>query len=291
MLASSPEVAYVHEPFNFPLWPACPLTSYFPYVTRQDERRVLAYLREVHGIVPRPGGFLGLKLLAQTTLDVFRRPCRPLVKEPYALFSAEWWVRTFDAQVVVLVRHPAAFAGSLKRLQWPFHFDHFRRQPLLLRKYLAAFRVDLERHSELQTDIIDDAILLWRLVYHTAWRLRNEHPEWVFLRHEDLSRCPVPQFRTLYARLGLRFTPDVSRAIEESSSEHHPKAQLDGEAHRIHLNSRANIWNWCQRLDPEEIERIRRGTEDVAPFFYTDADWTEDLSRPPQEWTTVQAAA
>jgi hypothetical protein len=176
---------------------------------------------------------------------------------------------------VVLVRHPAAFAGSLKRLNWGFDFADLGEQTQLMRTHLAPFREDIERHAGRRTDVIDDAILLWRVVYHTARQLRAAHPEWIFLRHEDLSRRPVEEFRQLFARLGLEFTPDVRWMIEESTSEKNPKTMADSEAHRTSLDSKANIWNWCRRLSHEEIERVRRGTEDVAPSFYTDADWAE----------------
>ncbi len=39
---------------------------------------------------------------------------RPLLKDPIAVLSAPWLERTFGMQVVFSVRHPAAFAASLK---------------------------------------------------------------------------------------------------------------------------------------------------------------------------------
>src|SRR5262249_6493939 len=118
--------------------------------------------------------------------------------------------------------------------------------------------------------------------------LQAEHPEWLFLRHEDLSLRPVEEFHALFARLGLPFTPAVRAAIQRTSSEENPKSEVDGEAFRTSLDSRANVWNWRKRLLPEEIERIRRGTEDVAPFFYSDADWEGPSSH--RKRTAVPAA-
>ena len=271
MISSSPQVTYVHEPFNYPLWPQCPLKRYFCCITEEEEGPVLAYLREVHGVVPPARG--RLSLLRRWARAARRRPRRPLLKEPYGLFAADWLARTYDAQVVVLIRHPAAFAGSLKRLSWPFGSGPFLEQPRLMRARLAPFREDLERHEERRADIIDDAILLWRVVYHTVRELQAEHPEWLFLRHEDLSLRPLEEFQGLFARLDLALTPAVRATIQKTTSEENPKSEVDGEAFRTSLDSKANIWNWRKRLLPEEVERIRRGTEDVAPFFYTDADW------------------
>jgi hypothetical protein len=37
---------------------------------------------------------------------------RPLLKDPLALYSAEWLTSEYDMDVVLLARHPAAFAAS-----------------------------------------------------------------------------------------------------------------------------------------------------------------------------------
>lgn len=279
MIAASPHIAYVHEPFNFPLWPSCPFDRYYDCPMEKEQQPILDYLRETHGLVPPRGDSLDGGWLEQSPLSFLvawrERPRRPLLKDPFALFAAEWLARTCSAQVIVLIRHPAAVAASLKRLSWSFDFTHFVRQPHLLADRLHPFSDDLKSHAQRRRDILDDAILLWRMVYHEVRRLRAAHPDWLFLRHEDLSRWPLSEFLSLFSWLGLPFSRSVRCTIEESTSEQNPRAEVDGEAHRIRLNSRANVWSWCARLSPEEIDRIRRGTEDVAPWFYTDADWEE----------------
>ena len=70
---------------------------------------------------------------------------RPLLKDPIAVFSAAWLARTFGMRVVLSVRHPAAFAASLKRLDWTFDFNQLLAQPLLMRDLLEPFGEQLER--------------------------------------------------------------------------------------------------------------------------------------------------
>ena len=41
----------------------------------------------------------------------------------------------------------------------------------------------------------------------------------------------------------------------------------------LKLDSRANIWNWRQRLTAAEIARVRARTETLAGHFYDAADW------------------
>jgi hypothetical protein len=61
--------------------------------------------------------------------------------------------------------------------------------------------------------------------------------------------------------------------VEAHSSPANPREVAAGVVHQLRRNSRANIWSWAHRLSPAEIHRVRRATEDVARFFYSDADW------------------
>ncbi len=36
--------------------------------------------------------------------------------------SAEWLAKTYNINVVVLIRHPAAYIYSMKRMKWGFNF-------------------------------------------------------------------------------------------------------------------------------------------------------------------------
>jgi hypothetical protein len=100
---------------------------------------------------------------------------------------------------------------------------------------------------------------------------RERHPDWIFVRHEDLSRQPMSMFKTLYERLGLDWTSNAQQVIEEHTRSTNPSEIVS--AYSIHVDSVRNIWNWQKRLTPDEIMRIRRGVEDVSNAFYTDEDW------------------
>ena len=45
--------------------------------------------------------------------------------------------------------------------------------------------------------------------------------------------------------------------------------------HELRRNSAENVYNWMKRLSPEEIRRIRTGTEDIAGSFYQPEDWSK----------------
>lgn len=205
---------------------------------------------------------------------------RLLLKDPFALFAAEWLAESYHAVVVVMIRHPAAFASSLKRLNWRFDFRHWRDQPLLLERYLQPFAAAIDAHCRRQYDIIDQAILLWNAIHHTVHHYQLAHPDWQFMRYEDLAAAPLPGFQALYAALGLAWSPGSMRAIREYSAASNPAEASAGDALFRPRDSRSAALTWVQRLTPDEIRRLRKGASEIADWFYTDRDWASAPSLP-----------
>jgi hypothetical protein len=173
--------------------------------------------------------------------------------------------------VVITVRHPAAFASSLKRLNWPFDFQDLLNQPLLMRDHLEPYRREMEAMKP--DDVIGQAALLWKLIYRSVHATRAQHPDFIILRHEDLSHDPLPGYRALYETLDLDFTRRVEKIILNSSSSENPKESSKNKVHGYKLDSRANIDIWKKRMSAEEIERIRKITQEISPLYYSDAEW------------------
>ena len=172
--------------------------------------------------------------------------------------------------VVVLIRHPAAFAASLKRLGWKHSFATFiqdGRVPEVVRPYEAEIREQAERPGE----ILAQAALLWRLLYNAVDGYRERHPDWAFVRHEDASLDPVGTFEQLYERLGLELTEAARAEIARSSDPDNP-AELQT-PHSVALASAASLGRWREDLTAPEVETLRERTRDVWPRFYSDEDW------------------
>lgn len=189
-----------------------------------------------------------------------------LIKDPFAVFSLPWFIKRLNFRVVVTIRHPAAFASSLKRLNWPFNFGNLLMQPLLMEDHLEPYRAEMQAIREY--DYIGQGALLWRLIYTTVEKYQADYPEIVVARHEDLSRDPLEQYRALYADLGLPFTPEVARRIEKSSSSENPEELARDKTHSVRLNSRANLYAWKKRLSTEEIERVQTLCGDLLTRWY-----------------------
>ncbi len=283
MLALAPGVAYIHEPFS----PKAPkglspagFERYFTVVTRENEGRYRAGLKR--SLALRYDVSAQLRS-AQSWRDVVRIPRdywrlhrtrrsgrRPLMKDPIALLSAEWLAESFGMDVIVLIRHPAAFAASLKRLGWKHSFATFIQDgdvPEVVRPYEGEIREQAERPGE----IMAQAALLWRLLYNAVDGYRERHPDWAFVRHEDASAEPVATFERLYAQLGLDFTPAAREAIARASAPENPAALATPYA--VELDSAASLGRWRDELTAEEVATLRERTRDVWPRFYSDEDW------------------
>jgi hypothetical protein len=285
-LGQSDEVEYLHEPFNSSLWPRLlerPPPGHFLYVCEENDGpwirsvdRLLRHRFPLRAQVVEVRGPRGVAKLGRDWARSLRRRTRsrrPLLKDPIALFASEWLASRFDLDVVVMIRHPAAFASSIKRLGWRFDFTTWLDQPLLLRDHLGPMRADLERMAEGDHDLVDEAIVLWNALYGVVRTLDERHPEWQVLRYEDLAAAPVPGFARLYPALGLRWDDGVARRVAAFSDERNVKEVPAGEKGTVRRDSSAAMWTWTHRLTPEEVERVRAGTAAVASRYYDDSAW------------------
>lgn len=198
---------------------------------------------------------------------------RMLLKDPFAAFSSPWFSQQLNCQVVIMVRHPAAFAGSVKRLGWDFDFRNLLEQPLLMRDHLDDHRADME--SMHPDDFVGQGALLWKLVYRFVHSVRGRFPQFQIVRHEDISLEPVAHFRRLYGDLGLDFPERVENVIRDSSSARNPAKLSENDAYAIRLDSRASLDNWKRILTPAEVARVRNLSEGVSDLFYTDQEWKQ----------------
>lgn len=286
ILASNPETAYISEPLNIHHRPGvfgAATSHWYTYICDENEDTFLTAYRKLMGLkydwLAEVGSLRSRKDLLRMGRDGSAfllgrmRRARPLIKDPFAIFSLEWFSQRLGCLPVVTIRHPAAVVSSMKRLNWPFDFNDLLQQPLLMRDWLEPYRDEMEQLRSKPEDIIAQGSLLWRMIYATASVYRNNLPSLQIVRHEDLSTDPVGGFRSLYAALELTFTRQVEQAVLGSSGSENPSEVSRDSIYSTRLDSRANITNWKKRLALDEIERIRRLTEDVAAQFYGEEDW------------------
>jgi hypothetical protein len=288
MIASSPQVGYIHEPFNinghcefctadFPYW--------FYYVTAEDEDR---YCKPISDTLEFRYDLLGKLAVSRNYSQVKKelsnywtcvssrvKNLRPLLKDPMALFSADWLSKRFNMQPVVMIRHPAAFCSSIKVLNWSHPFSHFLEQDFLMNTHLYSFRDEIKRFADEEKEVIDQAILLWKLISFMILKYRAENQDWLFVRHEDISRDPISGFEGIFSYLGLGFTNRIVEIIDwhSMSNNNRNKVRPDYRLNGFRRDSETNIFSWKDRLTTAEIEKIKIETEEISKYFYSDSDW------------------
>ena len=277
ILSNAPRVRYIHEPFNLHInRPGCPFNYPFEYLSSNTDlghqRITLDYIKSFHRFslsdaVNELRNCRSAHSFRTIVADSRHRITdRPLIKDPIALFSAEWLYENLNCDVIVMIRHPAAFVSSLKIINWKFDFANFIEQPELMQTHLYAYKDEIIEFTSVPQDIIKQGILLWNIIYSTIIGYQDRYKGlWNFVKHEDLSETPLPIFEMLHKKLGLNFSRKVQRAIVSSTT-----AKNDTDLAR---NSKENIKAWKNRLSSDEILSIKRGTLPIWENFYSEEDW------------------
>jgi len=284
MLAADPSIAYISEPLNVWHRPGvfrAQVKYWYQYICDENESEYLPAFNELlefdYHLWKEIRSIRSLKDFLRMGRDFrifyygLEEGRRPLVKDPFAVFSAAWFAKKLNFKVVVSVRHPLAFVSSLKRLDWRFDFQDLLDQPLLMRDHLEPYRSQME--SIRSEDVTGQAALLWKMIYRSVHSSLSLNPDFVIVRHEDLSREPASGYRDLYTSLGLDYTHHVEKIILNTSSSGNPMELSRNKVHDVRLDSRANMDNWKKRLTEDEVRRIREMTEEVSQRYYPDSDW------------------
>jgi len=288
MISLNKDVGYIREPFNINLRPGYSkliLNYWFTYISNSYPNKekiknelinILNFKYQLYEQIQRGDNFkdflrTGREFSKYLINSFFNK--RPLLKDPIAIMSTEWLYRTFDMDVIVLIRHPASFVSSLKRLNWKFQFSNLLKQEELMKEKLYPFKDEIENYTINEKGIIDQAILLWRIIYYVVKEYRKKYPNWIFERHEDLAKNPIEGFRGIYKKIGLNYTKSIENKIAKYSSLKNPKEVSIKQAGNIKRNSKSQVAIFKKRLSAREIEYIKEKTKDIWTYFYNDNDW------------------
>ncbi len=284
MLAANSNTAYISEPLNVLHRPGvfrAPVKHWYVYINSENESEYLPAFRELLDLkyhawreifsIRSAKDFLRMGRDFHTFFIGSMQGRRLLLKDPFAVFSSRWFAKALNCEVVITVRHPAAFASSLKRLNWPFNFHDLLDQSALMHDHLERDRAEME--SIQVDDVIGQSALLWRMIYRFVHSTRDLNPDFKIVRHEDISIDPVAEYKRLYDSLGLSFDDKVRGTILNSSNSENPAELSRKKTYSVKLDSRANLDNWKKRLNAEEIGRIRKMTESISHLFYSDDEW------------------
>ncbi len=194
------------------------------------------------------------------------RGYRILIKDPLALFSAGWFYDKFGFRVICMIRHPLSFVGSLKKWGWTFPFDHLACQNMLLQKKLGPFSGEIKKFAHNGKDIIEQGCLLWNIMHYVIDDYRTKHPDWIFVRYEDLVVEPLSLYARIYTELGLKFSTTITRQINDFTNR--PEKEGNHGPGFEPRNARMSLQAWKTRLTTSEVSKIEQLTGEIAKKFY-----------------------
>ncbi len=288
MLEASDHVAYINEPLN-------PLTrdvlvplrvaGQYSYICPANEEDFLGPFERLLSFRYPTRTEIGAVRSVADVLRMGRRWAqfaaarssgkRPLLKDPFAVFSAPWFSQRLGCRVVMTVRHPVAVVSSFVRLGWRVDFEAILSQPLLVRDLLCSFEPEMRRMMHQRRDGVGQACLLWNMIYSVVHRYATEFPSFIVVRHEDFSTDAVGRYKRLYASLGLEFCERAERTIRAASSDINPSEVDVSQPHGVRIDSRANLENWRHRLESRDVGRIQELTGELAARFYGELSWPQ----------------
>lgn len=267
MLALARGVKYVSEPFN-PQVGLKIFSHWFCYINEANQGE---YSAEIAQLLKFHGRFrLSLPALKYWSNGFWPGKKRILIKDPIASFSADWLAQKFGARVVVLLRHPAAFYASLKRVNWHFDFNNFLAQKELMADHLAPLENLIKKPNK---SFAEEAAILWLCLYTVLTKYLKKNPDWLMARHEDLALEPLEGFAALYQKLNLDFTPQIEKTIAQYSAAENVGQVKSGEELVLKRNSQALVKLWQKQLTPEEIKIIKEITGELAAHYYANDSW------------------
>ncbi|WP_084102580.1 sulfotransferase [Demequina sp. NBRC 110051] len=273
-VGAASEVFYLYEPFNdeapHPLRvneryqyvdPAAPADAIADVATLVDMGRLGPRVRATARAARLGTGFRAELPAHLAVHEAVRAPGRyagarrTLFKDPLAFFAAEWLEAQYGALVVMMVRHPAGMISSYLKLEWPCEVDSLLRQPKIVKRFAPPLAAEIARYRADPDDRLGALILQWKLFAHAALVLRDLHPSWIYMSHENVCEAPVDQYRALFSHLGLMWTPRIERKVIADST----SSQVDPAQHRQHAlqrDSRAVADAWRARLGADVAGRI-----------------------------------
>lgn len=289
MLTLSSSIGYIPEPFNVG-YGLEGIDNWFPFVKEgmEDEEKWASliedvlngkakyrvppdYLRGQESFVKRTGRFL---IKSKFNMQYKKATFNPfinryLIKDPIACLASEWMHNRFNMDVVIIIRHPAAFVGSLKRVNWRFDFNEFIRQEHLMADHLDGLLLD--NHKELS--VIEEGSIIWNCLYLVMFKYLDRNPRMIGIRHEDLSTNPIKEFKRLYDKLNISFSKEIEEKIKEYTGDGNPVVPTNNEIHVLKRNSKENAKMWKQFLSEDEIKTIKDITYPLASRYYDESDW------------------
>ncbi|MBP9827218.1 sulfotransferase [Candidatus Saccharibacteria bacterium] len=280
VLALSPEVGYIEEPFNSQTGMLGTDDRFFPYI---DETSSFydAYRQILDDILDGRANYKENQLQPETNnplrivyrhiftnryqirykLDTYDpRVKRYVLKDPTATLLTEYFMENPRLRVIYTLRHPCGVVASHQRLGWtgtPIH--DFLSRPALFR----LLSPDTQAVQGRTLSEVEGLAWYWRAVNEIVLRSAVAHPDMPIVSHESFSRDPISVVRRLFALHNIPFSAKVEQKLVQLTGADNPVDPTNNDIHVLKRNSRANIDRWQKLLSKQDQATIQEICEPV----------------------------
>jgi hypothetical protein len=266
VLASVSELVYCYEPLNPTSGFNGDWIGWRQYIARNESNNLYEQIFDpvFQGHLPRINS---IKKLSWEAYQRSIKPYRILVKETGGVLAGEFFAGRYDANIVIIKRHPIAVALSNLR-QGRENAEKWRKiilaQKHLKDTYLNCCWHILENNYESDLNKMLAVISsTYKILYEQCCRYN-----WLLVSYEDFCLNPQQEFSKLFQSLNLTFSASVRSNIVQMSSQEQPGAYS-----RYRISS--NIVNcWRQQIDFKTLQALKNlyGQFEI-PWYKSDLDW------------------
>jgi hypothetical protein len=196
-----------------------------------------------------------------------------VLKDPTCKLSLAYLYREFNVRPVIVVRHPASLAASLKRVGWWPEMKDFIDQPELIEDFFSD-EPDFLHNS--WASPLHEAMAHWRATYKILLAQADHYEDWIILTHEEVSAQPLSMFRCLYDDLGLSWSPWVERRIRQMTRGRNTTEASGDQAMDLKRDSASIFRHRRDSLSHAERHEIYDIVADVALQFYSEESFALD---------------
>lgn len=280
------EVDYIHEPFN----PQCGLpgiSQWYRYLrpsldTEEMQhyhaliQRIFTYDFTLRSKIPENDplprkmikqilGSRGPFYLRLAKVNPFHQAA--IIKDPIGALLCEYLYLKFQIKPVIVIKHPASFVASLKRVNFKPSPTKLKDQPYLIEDY---FKDEANFLTRDWSDSTQAAAAFWRVIYKVLLTQASQYPDWQVITHEKLSQEPIPVFKQLYHTLNLPWSESIQTKIIQQTQGNYSAEAQNGRVQDFRRNS-ADIFKLRRdSLSLEERRTIFEIVKDVALQVYSE---------------------
>lgn len=188
-------------------------------------------------------------------LSAEKKGHRMMVADTKLFFMAPWIHKKFNADVLVLLRHPLALASIQKKENYRLDFNFLLQQEDYVAKFMPHLATKIKYYAQNEHSITENAAFSW-LIFATLFTFyQREYSNWIFFKTEvfDMQR----KFRECYQMLDIPFSKEIGEKIvnyRENLVSNDPRMILE-----------YNEWN---NLEAQEIVGIKKICGDTYDHFY-----------------------